>query len=157
MDLIPNLHSVDSLALKTSNPRHIAQAQTVGFKGSFDHGGAIKEFGQGGNIGEFGGNIAELGTKIGTEAFMRTGSVGAAGLNRVDGANFSDAMLRAVDKVSGDSMRVEELEVAAMTDPSSVDAHDLTIAQAEASMSLGIARRILTNLTQAWKDIINTR
>ncbi|GHT51166.1 hypothetical protein FACS1894102_7060 [Spirochaetia bacterium] len=155
MELMPTLKSTDLLAMRTTNPRHLDNAGIVGFSGSFDHGGAIKDF-SGQAMGQ-GASIVELGTKLGVESVMRTGSMGEAGLNRPDGASFSDAMLKAIDRVSGDSMRVEDLELAAMTDPSSVDAHDLTIAQAKASMSLGIARRVLTNLTQAWKDIINTR
>ncbi|GMO49807.1 MAG: hypothetical protein Ta2G_06960 [Termitinemataceae bacterium] len=156
MELVPQLQSADLLGMKTSNPRHLDNAGMVGFSGSFDHGGALKDFSGQAGLGQ-GASITELGRKIGVESFMRSGSLGAAGINRRDGASFSDAMLNAIDKVSADSMRVEELEVAAMTDPASVDAHDLPIAQAKASMSLGIARRILTNLTQAWKDIINTR
>jgi flagellar hook-basal body complex protein FliE len=151
MDLIPHLQPVDILPMKLSNSRHIDNAGVVGFQGARDHGGIIKDFsGQG-------AAIAETGRQIGADAVSRTGSLGAAGLNRVDGANFSDVMLRAIDKVSGDQNRVSALSEAAITDPGSVDIHDLTIAEAEATMSLGIARTLLSRLTQAWRDVINTR
>jgi flagellar hook-basal body complex protein FliE len=137
--------------MATSNPRHINNAGVVGFSGARDHGGIVKDFsGQG-------AAVAETGVKIGADAALRTGSLGLSGLNRTDGANFADVMLRAIDKVSGDQNRVSELSEAAITDPGSVDVHDLTIAEAEASMSLNIARTILNRLTQAWRDIINTR
>ncbi|GMO44113.1 MAG: hypothetical protein Ta2B_24810 [Termitinemataceae bacterium] len=157
IDFKPQLQAGDLLQMKVSDPRHYANGGVVGFKGSFDHGGVITDFTRGVDAKSTGAAIAELGTKIGAESVMRTGSLGAAGLNRPDGSSFSDLMLNAIDKVSGDQNRVQDLELAAMTDPSSIDAHDLTVAQAEANMSLGIARTLLSRLTQAWKDIINTR
>jgi flagellar hook-basal body complex protein FliE len=151
MDLIPHLKAADTLPMATSNPRHINNAGIVGFSGARDHGGAIKDFrGQG-------AATAETGVKIGADSVVRAGSAGLSGLNRTDGANFADAMLRAIDGVSGDQNRVSALTEAAITEPGSVDVHDLTIAEAQATMSLNIARTILSRLTQAWRDIINTR
>jgi flagellar hook-basal body complex protein FliE len=156
MSLIPQLKAIDTLPMAVSNSRHINNAGVVGFSGSRDHGGIIKDFsGQGAAAVESAASAA--GRKIGADAVLRAGSLGAAGLNRVDNANFADVMLRAIDKVSGDQNRAASLSEAAITDPSSVDIHDLTIAEAEASMSLGIARNLLSRLTQAWRDIINTR
>jgi flagellar hook-basal body complex protein FliE len=137
--------------MKTSNPKHINNAGVVGFGGARDHGGIVKDFtGQG-------AAIADMGVKIGADAVTRAGSLGVSGLNRADGANFADVMLRAIDKVSGDQNKVSALTEAAITEPGSVDIHDLTIAEAEATMSLNIARTLLSRLTQAWRDIINTR
>jgi flagellar hook-basal body complex protein FliE len=137
--------------MAVSDERHINNAGVVGFSGTREHGGIVKDFsGQG-------AAIAETGRKIGADAVLRSGSLGEAGLNRVDNASFADAMLRAIDKVSYDQNRVGALSEAAITDPGSVDVHDLTIAEAEASMSLNIARTLLNRLTQAWRDIINTR
>jgi flagellar hook-basal body complex protein FliE len=70
---------------------------------------------------------------------------------------FEEAMLSALDRVSGDQQFVSNLEQRAITDPDSVDIHDITIAQAKATMSLDITRNILSRLVQGWKDIINTR
>ncbi|MDR2660091.1 MAG: flagellar hook-basal body complex protein FliE [Spirochaetaceae bacterium] len=154
MGLIPHLQANDILPMAVSNSRHIDNAGVVGFSGARDHGGIIKDFrGQTGS----GTEISEIGRKIGADAVIRSGSLGAAGLNRVDNASFSDVMLRAIDKVSGDQNRAAALSEAAITDPSSVDIHDLTIAEAEATMSLSIARTLLSRLTQAWRDVINTR
>jgi flagellar hook-basal body complex protein FliE len=151
MNLVPQLQNVDLLPMAVSNGRHIGNAGIVGFSGSRDHGGIIKDFtGQG-------EGIAEIGRKTGADAVMRTGSLGAAGLNRVDNASFSDVMLRAIDGVSADQNRAAALSEAAITSPESVDIHDLTIAEVEAAMSLNIARTLLSRLTQAWRDVINTR
>ncbi|MDR2718468.1 MAG: flagellar hook-basal body complex protein FliE [Treponema sp.] len=91
-----------------------------------------------------GNNILALGKKIGTDGITGAGT-------------FEQAMLQALDKVSGAQQRATGLEREAIINPNSVDVHDVTIAQAEASMSLGITRIILSRLVQGWRDLINTR
>jgi flagellar hook-basal body complex protein FliE len=91
-----------------------------------------------------GNNIIALEKKIGAEGVTRAGT-------------FEHAMLQALDKVSGSQKHVSNLEREAIINPDSVDIHDITIAQAEASMSLGITRNILSRLVQSWRDLINTR
>jgi len=71
--------------------------------------------------------------------------------------SFEDAMLQALDKVSGSQLSASDLQKEAIINPDSVDIHDITIAQAEASMSLSIARNIMSRLVQGWRDLINTR
>jgi flagellar hook-basal body complex protein FliE len=91
-----------------------------------------------------GNNILALEQKTGARGITRAGT-------------FEQAMLQALDKVSGAQQFASELEKQALIDPDSVDAHDITIAQAEASMSLNITRNILSRLVQGWRDLINTR
>jgi flagellar hook-basal body complex protein FliE len=81
--------------------------------------------------------------------------IGAGGITGA-GA-FEQAMLQALDKVSGTEQFASGLVQQAIIDPDSVDAHDITIAQAEAGMSLNITRNILSRLVQGWKDLINIR
>ncbi|MDR1956981.1 MAG: flagellar hook-basal body complex protein FliE [Treponema sp.] len=88
--------------------------------------------------------LSELGVQVGAESVLRSGS-------------FEDTMLRALDQVSGDQQRASNLIQMAVTEPGSVDVHDITIAQAKASMSLNISRTVLNRLVQSWKDLINTR
>jgi flagellar hook-basal body complex protein FliE len=88
--------------------------------------------------------LSALGKTIGTDAVTRTGS-------------FEDIMLKALDDVSGQQQSTEQMIQTAITDPDSVDIHDITIAQAKASMSLNITKTVLNRLVQGWKDIINTR
>ena len=88
--------------------------------------------------------LSDLGKKIGADAVLRTGT-------------FENAMLRALDQVSADQQFSSGLVEAAITDPGSVDAHDITIAQAKASMSLNIARTVLSRVVQGWRDLINVR
>jgi flagellar hook-basal body complex protein FliE len=94
--------------------------------------------------GSIGKNIIELKGKTGADAVVRSGV-------------FEQSMLEALDKVSGDQQRASSLAQQAITDPESVDIHDITIAQAKAEMSLNITRNVLSRLVQGWRDLINTR
>jgi flagellar hook-basal body complex protein FliE len=91
-----------------------------------------------------GKNILALEQKIGAEGITRAGT-------------FEQAMLQALDKVSGAQQYVGFLEEEAIINPDSVDIHDITIAQAEASMALNVTRNVLSRLVQGWRDLINTR
>jgi flagellar hook-basal body complex protein FliE len=82
--------------------------------------------------------------KIGAEHVTRAGT-------------FEHAMLQALDKVSGTQHFASDLQTEAIINPDSVDVHDVTMAQAEATMALNITRNILNRLTQGWRDLINTR
>jgi len=81
--------------------------------------------------------------------------IGASGVT--GGGTFEEAMLQALDKVSGAQQRATHIEREAAINPDLYDVHDVTLAQAEASMSLGITRVILSRLVQGWRDLINTR
>ncbi|MDR2601308.1 MAG: flagellar hook-basal body complex protein FliE [Spirochaetaceae bacterium] len=151
LTLKPELQQAVHVSMKITDPRHIPNAGTVGFSGGYGHGGITRNFSDKNSVSLIGhGNqIVSTGEKTGAGAVLRDGAAG--------GLSFSDEMLKAIDKVSAMENRASQLSVQAITDPASVDAHDLTIAEAEAAMSLNIARTILSRLTQAWKDVINTR
>ena len=91
-----------------------------------------------------GSKITGMSKKIGAGAVTRSGT-------------FEEAMLGALDKVSAYQQFASSLHEAALIDPDSVDVHDITIAQARASMSLNITRNVLSRLVQSWRDLINTR
>jgi flagellar hook-basal body complex protein FliE len=73
------------------------------------------------------------------------------------GASFQDALLKAMDGVSSSQTKSDNLLQKVVADPNSVDAQDVTIAMAEANMSLNLAKTILSRIVTAWKDVINTR
>ncbi|MCL2805354.1 MAG: flagellar hook-basal body complex protein FliE [Treponema sp.] len=79
------------------------------------------------------------------------------GVSDKTGIGTFDSMLKALDNVSDAQLHASELNKQAIINPGSVDIHDLTIAQAEANMALGITRNILSRLVQGWRDLINTR
>jgi flagellar hook-basal body complex protein FliE len=91
----------------------------------------------------------------GNKAINLEKTIGAEGITMA--GTFEHAMLQALDKVSGAQIHTSNLQKEAIINPDSVDIHDITIAQAEASMSLGITRNILSRLVQGWRDLINTR
>lgn len=91
-----------------------------------------------------GAQISETGKKIGADMASRSGT-------------FTDYMLNALDRVSAYQQFSSNLEQQAILDPDSVDAHDITIAQAEASLALNITRNVLNRIIQGWRDLINTR
>ncbi|MFA6508659.1 MAG: flagellar hook-basal body complex protein FliE [Treponemataceae bacterium] len=88
--------------------------------------------------------LSVLGGKVGAEAVMKTGS-------------FEDAMLKALDTVNADQNNSSALMQKMVTDPDSVDAHDVTIGMAKANLSLNITRVILDRIVRGWKEVINTR
>jgi flagellar hook-basal body complex protein FliE len=156
LSIKPELQRLNPLQMFTSDDRHIATGGVAGFEGGRDHGGALADLTPNGRVGQ-GSAISGLGTATGANVVLRDGSLGAAGLNRPDGAGFSDAMLNAIDKVSGMTNRAEDLQLQSIIDPASVDIHDITLAQAEAQMGLSVATTLLNRLTQAWKDLVNMR
>ena len=91
-----------------------------------------------------GKNILALEKKIGAEHVTGAGT-------------FEQAMLQALDKVSGRDQYASALHAEAIVNPDSIDAHDITIAQEMATMSLSITRNILSRVVQGWRDLINTR
>jgi flagellar hook-basal body complex protein FliE len=88
--------------------------------------------------------VSALGGKVGADAALRTGS-------------FEDAMLKALDGVNADQNNSSALMQAMVTDPDSVDAHDVTIGMAKANLSLNITRVVLDRIVRGWKEVINTR
>jgi len=91
-----------------------------------------------------GNNILALEKKIGAEGITKAGT-------------FEQAMLQALDKVSGTQQYASALQQEAIVNPDSVDAHDVTIAQGMAAMSLDITRTLLNRVVQSWNNLINTR
>jgi len=74
-----------------------------------------------------------------------------------DPSSFGNAMLKALDSVNSDQQKSNDLVEQMLVDPDSVDAHEITIGMAEASLSLNLAKTLLSRVVTAWKDVINTR
>jgi len=73
------------------------------------------------------------------------------------GTSFEDAMLKAMDGVNAYQNKSSDLLQRMAVDPEAVDAHDVTIAMAEANLSLNIARTVMDRVVRGWKEVINTR
>lgn len=70
---------------------------------------------------------------------------------------FEDAMLKAMDEVNALQQKSTQLNQRMIVDPESVDVHDVTIAMAEAQMSLNIAKTVINRVVTSWKELINAR
>lgn len=90
-------------------------------------------------------------------ANRRVGSPADPGVGAAQPASFEQALLKAMDGVSGSQNKSDNLLQKVVADPNSVDAQDVTIAMAEANMSLNLAKTIMSRIVTAWKDVINTR
>lgn len=72
-------------------------------------------------------------------------------------ASFEQAMFKALDGINADQAESNNLIEQMLVDPESVDAHQVTISMAEASLSLNLAKTIMSRVVSAWKDVINIR
>ena len=109
-------------------------------------------------------SLPDLRPRVLNEEFYDGSGSGIAAMGKIIGAEnalkdglFNETMLKALDKVSGYQKYSENLYQQAILAPDSVNVEDIAMAEAQASMSLNIARTILNRVVQAWKDIINTR
>mgnify|MGYP003300238359 FL=1 len=66
-------------------------------------------------------------------------------------------LLQAMDYVNGKQNATTEVSQKLITDPDSVDVHDVTIAMAEANLSLSMAQSVIDRLIKGWNEITTTR
>ncbi|QEN03735.1 flagellar hook-basal body complex protein FliE [Thiospirochaeta perfilievii] len=78
-------------------------------------------------------------------------------LTNSDGATFEELMLEAVNGVNSDQMESADLMQQMITNPDSVDTHDLTIAMAKAEMSLNVTKAVIDKAVSAYKEITSLR
>ncbi len=73
------------------------------------------------------------------------------------GQSFEQVLLKAFDMMNQKQTKVESLTEKMIVSPDSVDPHDVTIAMAEASLSLKMTQTIIDKAIKAWNDITTTR
>ncbi len=71
--------------------------------------------------------------------------------------DFGNLLLKALDGVNTLQMEPGRLSEKMLTDPNSVDIHDITIAGAKATLSLSITKELMDRAIRAYKEIINVR
>jgi flagellar hook-basal body complex protein FliE len=72
-------------------------------------------------------------------------------------AAFGDLLLKALNQVNDSQVTAVDLAQKMVTDPDSVDVHDVTIALAEANMALSMTKAIVDRALAAYREIINVR
>ena len=70
---------------------------------------------------------------------------------------FGRALAAALGQVNDLQTRSMTMAQAMVTDPDSVDIHDVTIALAEANLSLSMTKAIMDRAIRAYQEIINVR
>lgn len=78
-------------------------------------------------------------------------------VSRPETASFEQTLLKAFDSMNQKQIKTDELSQQMIIDPDSVDAHDVTIAMAEANLSLKIAQTVIDRLIKGWNEITTNR
>lgn len=71
--------------------------------------------------------------------------------------SFQDYLLEAVNSVNSQQNAASKLSEKMITDPDSIDIHDVTIAMSKARMSLNLAQNVIDRLVTGWNEITTTR
>lgn len=71
--------------------------------------------------------------------------------------SFQDYLLQAMDSMNSQQVDVSKIQEQLITDPDSVDVHDVTIAMQKARMSLNLAQTVIDRLVTDWNEITTTR
>ncbi|WP_246157089.1 flagellar hook-basal body complex protein FliE [Oceanispirochaeta crateris] len=72
-------------------------------------------------------------------------------------SSFADLVRKGLSAANDDQIESENLFVKMISDPDSVEVHDVSIAMAKANMSLQMTKSIVDKAVQAYKDIISMR
>lgn len=71
--------------------------------------------------------------------------------------SFESYLMDAVNEMNGQQLEVSVMQEKLITDPDSVDIHDVTTAMAKAQMSLSLAQTVIDRLVQSWNELSVTR
>lgn len=74
-----------------------------------------------------------------------------------DSRHFGNLMTTVVERVSDKQHAAEELFRRMITNPDEVEPHDVTIAMAQANMSLNLTKTIVDRAVKAYNDIMTMR
>ena len=90
------------------------------------------------------------GTSSLTNSFQN--KVTSNGSEKKEGS-FESFLLDAVNSVNSHQLEVGKVQEKLITDPDSVDVHDVTIAMGKAQMSLSLAQHVIERLLSGWNEI----
>lgn len=79
------------------------------------------------------------------------------GVDETTKASFVDTLKEALATTNDDQVISDQLFQTMITDPDSVEAHDVTIAMAKAEMTLGITKAVIDKAVSAYKEITSLR
>ena len=70
---------------------------------------------------------------------------------------FESYLVNAVNEMNNQQLDVNRVTEQLITDPDSVDIHDVTTAMAKAQMSLSLAQTVIERLVSGWNELSTTR
>lgn len=70
---------------------------------------------------------------------------------------FESLLMKGINGVNDSQLEVNAMEKKLITDPDSVDIHDVTIAMAKAQQSLSLAQTVIDRLVSGWNELSTTR
>ena len=70
---------------------------------------------------------------------------------------FESYLVNAVSEMNNQQLDVTRVQEQLITDPDSVDIHDVTTAMAKAQMSLSLAQTVIERLITGWNEISTSR
>lgn len=101
-------------------------------------------------------HVAHMGTgAINTGISFNTVNNEDTGVEKV--GTFKKYLLEAVDKMNTQQLNVSSLQEQIITQPDSVDIHDVTTAMAKAQMSLNLAQTVIERVVKGWTDLSQNR
>ena len=77
--------------------------------------------------------------------------------NEKNFGSFESYLVNAVSAMNGQQLDVNRVQEQLITDPDSVDIHDVTTAMAKAQMSLSLAQTVIDRLVTGWNELSTNR
>ena len=77
--------------------------------------------------------------------------------SEIQKGSFADYLVKAVSDVNDKQLDVNRVTEQLITDPDSVDIHDVTTAMAKAQMSLSLAQTVIDRLVTGWNELSTNR
>lgn len=76
---------------------------------------------------------------------------------RINEKSFGEFLSEAVAQMNKQQTSVAAMEEQLVTDPESLDIHDVTTAMAKAQMSMTLAKTVVDRIVTGWNEITTTR
>jgi len=93
-------------------------------------------------------------SKVGSGAQTAETSLTSSSSNK---SSFQSMVLDAMNQMNSNQIDVSNIQEKILTDPDSVDVHDVTTAMAKAQMSLNLAQTVIDRLITGWSELSQTR
>jgi flagellar hook-basal body complex protein FliE len=103
------------------------------------------------------GAAGSITATAGPEARLGPANVGTPTTVGTPTAGFGKLFFDALNNVNDLQHTTMDLTEAMLTDPDSVDIHDVTVAIAEANLALSMTKAIMDRAIRAYQEVINTR